>query len=152
MRLLLPLVALLALVTACASTPGGGAGAGSSSAASSSPAANDLLVEIHRGGGAPTESYRLTCGATVTGNHPDGAAACAHLKTLKDPFAPIPADEMCSQIYSGPQTAHVTGTWMGRPVDLSLSRVDGCRTAQWNSLGPLLPGPVGMPTPMPTPR
>ncbi|HEV7213174.1 MAG TPA: SSI family serine proteinase inhibitor [Blastococcus sp.] len=147
MRLILPLVALLALVTACASSPGGGTGAGTTSAGSSSAAQNDLLVEIHRGGGAATESYRLACGDTVTGNHPDGAAACAHLAAMKAPFAPIPADEMCSQIYSGPQTAHVTGTWKGRPVDLSLSRVDGCRTAQWNSLGPLLPGPVGMPTP-----
>lgn len=144
MRPLLPLIALLALVSACASpgTGGGGTAAGSSSS-SVAPAENDLLVEIHRGGGAPTETYRLTCGATVTGDHPDGKAACAHLLAMKDPFAPIPAGTMCNQIYSGPQTAHVTGRWKGKPVDLKLSRVDGCRTAQWGRLGPLLPGPVG---------
>ena len=144
---LLPLLALLALVTACASAPGGGTAAGTSSAGSSSAARNDLLVEIHPGGGAATGSYRLTCGNPVTGNHPDGAAACAHLRAMKAPFAPLPAGQMCSQIYSGPQTAHVTGTWNGRPVDVSLSRTDGCRTAQWGSLGPLLPGPVATPTP-----
>jgi hypothetical protein len=144
-RLLLPLVALLALVAACAS-PGGGGGGGGAAAGSSSasrPPENDLLVEIHRGGGAPTESYRLICGSTVTGDHPDGAAACTHLLAMKNPFAPIPADEMCTMIYGGPQTAHVTGRWKGKPVDVSLSRVDGCRIAQWGSLGPLLPGPVG---------
>ena len=142
MRLLLPLVVLLALVSACASSTTGAA-AGPATSPSPVPE-SDLLVEIHRGGGAPTESYRLTCAATVMGNHPAGAAACAHLMGMKDPFAPIPADEMCSQIYGGPQTARVTGRWKSKPVDLSLSRVDGCRTAQWDHLGPLLPGPVGV--------
>jgi hypothetical protein len=138
-RLLLPVLALLALVTACASQHGAAGGAASSSGA---PPDNTLVVEIHRGGG-PTETYTLTCGTTVTGNHPDGAAACAHLATLKNPFAPIPGDLMCTQIYGGPQTAHVTGRWKGKTVDLKLSRTDGCRVAQWASLGPLLPGPVG---------
>lgn len=142
MRFLLPLVALLALLSACAPPAGGGTAAGSSAGAGPPPQ-NDLLVEIHRGGGAPTESYRLTCGTTVTGNLPDAAAACAHLLAMKDPFAPIPAHIMCSQIYGGPQTAHVTGRWKGKPVDLALSRVDGCRIEQWGRLGPLLPGPVG---------
>lgn len=149
MRLLLPLVALLALLSACASPSGSGGGgtAAGSSSSSAAPAENDLLVEIHRGGGAPTETYRLTCGSTVTGDHPDGKAACAHLLAMKDPFAPIPADIMCNQIYSGPQTARVTGRWKGKPVDLSLSRVDGCHTQQWASLGPLLPGRVGVSPP-----
>jgi hypothetical protein len=150
-RLLLPLVALLVVVSACGTSSsgtatGGSSSGGSASASSSAPPESDLLIEINRGGG-PTESYRLTCGDTVTGNHPDGAAACAHLKSMKDPFAAIPADTMCTQIYSGPETAHVTGRWQGKPVDLKLSRVDGCRTEQWGSLGALLPGPVGGPTP-----
>jgi hypothetical protein len=145
-RFLLPLVALLALVSASASSTDGGVAAGPTTSASSAPE-NDLLVEIHRGGGAPTETYRLTCAATVAGDHPDGKAACAHLSGMKNPFAPIPADRMCNQIYGGPQTAHVTGRWKGKPVDLALSRVDGCRTTQWDSLGPLLPGPVGVQPP-----
>jgi hypothetical protein len=140
------LVALTVLVTGCAaSTTAGPAPAPASSTSRLPP--NDLLVEIHRGGSSPTESYRLTCGTTVAGNHPAGAAACAHLFGLAHPFAPIPADLMCTQIYGGPQTAHVTGRWKGAAVDLRLSRVDGCRIEQWNSLGPLLPGPVGVSPP-----
>ena len=46
---------------------------------------------------------------------------------------------LCTQQYGGPQTAHVTGRWSGEPVDLELTRVDGCRISQWDSLGPLLP-------------
>jgi hypothetical protein len=37
----------------------------------------------------------------------------------------------------------VTGRWAGEPVDLQLSRTDGCRISQWDRLGALLPGPVG---------
>jgi hypothetical protein len=145
-RILLSLVALMVVLAGCASST---AAAPSPSAASRTPdlPPNALLVEIHRGGSSPTESYRLICGTTVTGDHPAGAAACAHLFGLAHPFAPIPADQMCSQIYGGPQTAHVTGRWRGTPVDLRLSRVDGCRVEQWNSLGPLLPGPVGVSPP-----
>jgi hypothetical protein len=141
-RILLSLVTLMALVTACGGSTAGGTAPGQGSSASSPPP-DELLVEIHPGGSSPPVTYRLTCGATVSGNHPAGAAACAHLETLADPFAPIPADRMCTQIYGGPQTAHVTGRWKGAAVDLRLSRVDGCRTEQWNSLGPLLAGPVG---------
>jgi len=130
------LLALTVLVIGCAQSP-----AATPAPASSPP--SELMVAIHRGGSSPTESYRLGCGTTVPGNHPAGAAACAHLARLAHPFAALPTDQMCSQIYGGPQTAHVTGRWRGSPVDLRLSRVDGCRVEQWNSLGPLLPGPVG---------
>jgi hypothetical protein len=136
--MLLSLVALTVLLAGCASSPPPG-----SASSTPGPPPDDLLVEIHPGGSSPVETYRLTCGTPVTGNHPTGAAACAHLDRLAHPFAPIPADRMCSQIYGGPQTAHVTGRWKGAVVDLRLSRVDGCRVEQWNSLGPLLPGPVG---------
>ena len=116
----------------------------------------DLVVVIDRGNGAPSERYTLTCagdsagdsasdsGGAPGGDHPDASAACAHLQSLAEPFAPIPADAVCTEQYGGPQIAHVTGTWRGQPVDLRLSRVDGCRIAQWDQLGPLLPGPVGV--------
>ena len=144
MRNVLSLVVLAVLLAGCAASPAGSAAPGP---ASHSRPPDALTVEIDRGNGSPAESYRLTCGTTVTGNHPDGAAACAHLESLADPFAPIPADRMCSQIYGGPQTAHVTGRWKGAHIDVRLSRVDGCRTEQWNSLGLLLPGPVGVSPP-----
>jgi hypothetical protein len=100
---------------------------------------NDLVIELDRGDGSPAERWTLTCVGFVEGDHPDAEAACAHLLGLEDPFAPIPADAVCTQIYGGPQTARVTGLWRGEPVDLALSRSDGCRIEQWDRLGPLLP-------------
>jgi hypothetical protein len=141
------LLALVALTGCAASTAAGPGATSPSPSTTASLPANDLLVEIHRGGSSPTETYRLTCGPSVSGNHPAGAAACAHLLRLAHPFAPIPTDQMCTQIYGGPQTAHITGRWKGTAVDLRLSRVDGCRIEQWNTLGPLLPGQVGVSPP-----
>lgn len=146
MRFLLTLVALVAVATGCATSPAGGAAPGKGSS-TPNPPADQLVVEIHPGGGSPPVTYRLSCGPPMSGNHPAGAAACAHLNAMAHPFAPLPTGQMCSQIYSGPQTAHVTGRWKGAAVDLRLSRVDGCRTGQWNSLGPLLPGPAGVSPP-----
>ena len=160
----LPLTVLvtlpLVLLTACASGDGGsgnGSATGSpsagtsSTAPSSSPAApgggdqgdDALQVEVNRGDGGPLEQYRLACTGSAEGTLPDVAGACAHLAGLTDPFAPVPADAVCAQVYGGPQTAHVTGRWHGSAVDLQLSRIDACHTVQWDRLGPLLPGPVG---------
>jgi len=141
---------LLLCLGACAS-PSGGGGPGPSSTSTGGPGAgdstsladDDLRIEIDRGDGTQPQSYTLSCLGSPSGNHPDVQAACAHLATLPDPFAAIPADAVCAQVYGGPQTAHITGMWGGKPVDLRLSRIDACRISQWDALGPLLPGPVG---------
>ncbi|TFV75514.1 hypothetical protein E4P39_10785 [Blastococcus sp. CT_GayMR19] len=153
MRILLALVALLTLLTACASPSGDAGGAGDRPATSGSddPAAgggieqadNDLQVEFDPGDGTEPETWTLTCVGFVEGSHPDAEAACAHLKATAEPFAPLPADVVCTEQYGGAQTARVLGRWNGEPVDLELSRTDGCRISQWDALGPLLPGPVG---------
>ncbi|MCZ2814576.1 SSI family serine proteinase inhibitor [Modestobacter sp. VKM Ac-2984] len=158
---LLSLVVPLMLLAACGTADDAGPAVGSSTPpvtgspaepTASDPATTpgdadgadfDLVVEYDPGEGAPVERYTLTCGETVEGDLPDAEAACEHLMELEEPFAPVPDDAICTQQYGGPQTAHVTGVWRGEPVDLQLSRTDGCRIAQWERLGPLLPGPAG---------
>jgi hypothetical protein len=154
LRSMVPLAVPLALLAACTSGNGGDDPAARSSSApppslsTSGPgkgldaADGDLQVELDRGNGGPIERYRLLCDGAGAGTLPDADAACSRLAGLTDPFAPLPADVFCSQIFGGPQTAHVTGRWQGSSVDLRLSRTDGCRTAQWDRLGPLLPGPA----------
>jgi len=138
---------VLLLLTACSAGSDDPSAAPSSSAGSSSPSAapvsGDLVVELDRGEGAAPERYTLGCGEQVSGDLPDAAAACTHLAGLADPFAPLPADQVCTEQFGGPQTARVTGSWAGAGVDLALARTNGCEISQWDSLGPLLPGPVG---------
>ena len=152
MRLLLPLLTLLALMTGCAQSSGdAGAGDDGPSAGGAadgiSRAENDLVVRVDRGDGSAPSSWTLTCVGFAEGTHPDAEAACAHLAATEDPFAPIPDDVACTEQYGGPQSAHIAGLWGGEPVDLEVTRVDGCRIAQWDSLGPVLPGPVGVEPP-----
>jgi hypothetical protein len=140
MRSLLVGTALAAVtLTACSAPSDDAAGDGSPSGA----AAQDLVVEVDPGDGSPAERYTLTCGDVAEGDLPEAAEACAHLADMDEPFAPVPDDAICTEQYGGPQTARVTGTWDGNPVDLELSRVDGCHISQWDALGPLLPGPAG---------
>ncbi len=146
MRLLL-LLALLSL-TACASPAGPSAAepstASDPAAGGISQADNDLQVEFDRGDGTEPESWTLSCVGVVEGSHPQAEAACAQLAGMADPFAPLGADLVCTEQYGGPQTAHVIGRWKGQPVDLELSRVDGCSISQWDSLVPLVPAEVGV--------
>ena len=102
-----------------------------------------LVVEQDQGDGSAPERWTVECGGRVSGDHPQAEAACEHLSGIENPFAPLPTDLLCTEVYGGPQTAHITGTWKGEPVDLRVSRRNGCEISQWDSLGPLLPGPVG---------
>ena len=148
MRILLPVLAPLALLTGCAASGGAGDTA-ATSGQTDGPAQgdHDLLVVVDLGDGTAPERWTLTCAGTASGTHPDADAACTHLKGLADPFAPLPADAVCTQVYGGPETARVSGVWQGEPVELELSRTDGCRIAQWDDLGPLLPPPAGVAPP-----
>ena len=116
--------------------------AGCGSTGIGEPAENHLQVIVGTSDGVESETYRLDCDPP-SGSHPEPEAACAHLAAMDDPFAPLPGDVACTQQYGGPQAANVLGRWAGEPVDVVLSRTDGCRIAQWDGLGPLLPGPVG---------
>ncbi|WP_197022204.1 SSI family serine proteinase inhibitor [Candidatus Blastococcus massiliensis] len=153
MRRFLPLLvpaAVLLLAAGCGSDDDGGAAAPATSSAPEEPggdpaaggisqADNDLQVEIDLGDGSAPQTWTLTCVGFVEGNHPSAQAACDHLAGIERPFAPLPDDVFCTQQYGGPETAHVLGRWAGEPVDLQLSRVDGCTLAQWDSLVPFVP-------------
>jgi len=97
-----------------------------------------LQITLDRGDGTEPEAYALDCDGDG-GDHPDPAAACAQLEAMDDPFAALPDDVVCTEQFGGPETASITGRWDGEPVDLALSRTDGCRIAQWDALGPVLP-------------
>jgi hypothetical protein len=101
--------------------------------------AADLTVVVDDGRGTST-TYHLVCGP-AGGDHPDPELACRALHQHGErALPPVPPDQQCTQVYGGPATARITGTWRGRPVDSSLSRRNGCEIARWDALSGLLPG------------
>jgi hypothetical protein len=96
-------------------------------------------------GSGRTVSRTLRCGGEDAGGEEgNGREACRRLEAVGGPIGPVPAGRMCSMVYGGPQTAHVTGRWHGRPVDETYRRTNGCEIARWNSMVPALPAPGGL--------
>lgn len=124
------LVAATALLLAGCGTTGSG---GDVTAAPSpdTAGATDLTVVVKGGRGEDEQTFHLTCDPPG-GDHPHPAAACRMLDELDAPFAPVPADAMCTEIYGGPQTARVTGTFRGEQVDAAFKRTNGCEIARWD--------------------
>jgi hypothetical protein len=96
-----------------------------------------LEISFTPGGEAPTKIWTLRCpdGGTL----PGAAEACEQLESLDDPFAPVPEDVACTQIYGGPQTADVRGTYKGRPIQAQFNRTNGCEIERWDKVQFLFP-------------
>jgi hypothetical protein len=133
-------VAILALV-AFAATGCGGSNSDSSGSATTvpaSPANTKLEISVSIGGSeAPTKTWTLECPDGGTLPHPD--QACAKLAKMDDPFAPVPKDKACTQVFGGPEEAVVTGTFRGKPVNAQFNKGNGCEIARWNSVEFLFP-------------
>ncbi|KOG31051.1 SSI family serine proteinase inhibitor [Streptomyces resistomycificus] len=101
-----------------------------------------LTVTVRNAGGGADGTYEVDCHPSG-GSHPDADGACAvvdrNTQWGKDAFAPVAGDGVCTMQYGGPATAHVTGTWAGRPVDARFDRSNGCEIGRWDRLVPLLP-------------
>jgi hypothetical protein len=146
-RQVLLAVVLLTAVSACGADPGGDSsattqGPGGGDVSDNDPkvsgGAADLTIVVDNGAGAST-TYHLTCDPEG-GDHPRPEVAC---RVLADKGAkalpPVRQDMQCTQVYGGPETAHITGTWRGQAVDSRLSRQNGCEIARWNALAGFLP-------------
>jgi hypothetical protein len=125
-----PFLGLLLLVAA--------AGCADPTSSVATGSGNELIVTVTESEGSKPTAWTLTCGADAGGDHPDPAAACAALQAVfddgGDPFAALPADAVCTEIYGGSATATITGTWEGADVDASYSRTNGCEIARWDPL------------------
>lgn len=133
MRVVLPLLLLVALA---------GAGCGSSGGETTREARTAVAITVWpKGQGRGTaRTAQLVCDPIV-GSVPDPAAACAALVSSAGRAAlePVPADAMCTELYGGPAEARIVGSIDGAPVDARLSRVNGCELGRWAALQALLP-------------
>ncbi len=90
-----------------------------------------------RGRGTPIR-WTLRCDP-AGGTLPRPAAACARLDRMRNPFAPIPRNMACTEIYGGPQEAVVAGTYESRRVWIRLGRSNGCEISRFDRLRFLVP-------------
>ncbi|MGF1665669.1 MAG: hypothetical protein ACFCVC_05285 [Acidimicrobiia bacterium] len=67
----------------------------------------------------------------------DGAAACDR---LADPVVldrlvnGVPADQVCTEIYGGPDVAVITGSINNEEIDATVDRANGCGIDDWDTL------------------
>jgi hypothetical protein len=100
--------------------------------------ATDLTIVFDDGSGS-AKTWQLTCDP-AGGTHPDPEAACRVLETNgAAALPPVPKDKACTQIYGGPETATITGTWQGNQVTSRFARNDGCQISRWKLMEGLLP-------------
>jgi Subtilisin inhibitor-like len=103
-----------------------------------SEATADLTIVVVDAVGT-SQTFHLTC-EPAGGDHPHPEVACRVLAEKgQRALPPVPPDMQCTQIYGGPETAQITGTWRGQPVSSRLSRQNGCEIARWNALAGFLP-------------
>ncbi|MGW7019338.1 SSI family serine proteinase inhibitor [Streptomyces decoyicus] len=130
-------------LTAAHPLTGHGPGARQGAPGRDHAAVDHLTVTVHDSGSAATDgTFELYC-HPGRGNHPHVKRACKKLDGMtmwgRDPFAPVPQGTNCTMMYGGPATAHVTGTWAGRPVNADFRRTNGCEISRWGRFEPLLP-------------
>jgi hypothetical protein len=115
--LLLPAVLAVTLLAAC----------GEDEPASTAPAGTtEIAVEV-TGAGADPVRIELRCG---------GSESCdqAQLDKLAAVAEQDDAEGACTQQYGGPEKAHMTGTLEGEPVDVTITRTNGCEIADYDAL------------------
>jgi outer membrane lipoprotein SlyB len=104
----------------------------------------ELTVVYDDGAGAKTSGV-LTCRGTDhrAGGTLDGRASatelCAQARGIAELLTTTPARRRtCTQIFGGPETAHVTGTIDGEKVDRRFTRTNGCEIADFTRAAGLL--------------
>lgn len=120
----LTVAALIAVLVLAAA----GCGGGDEPPAASAPGATRLTVTEYDGERV-VRSTELACGG--------GDMACAEVVALLPRLRPEP-DEVCTQVYGGPQRITVTGTVEGDPVRAEVTRVNGCEIARYDLLAKAL--------------
>ena len=112
----------------------------------STPAAGAIELSIrHDDGAGNRETAILTCnrreqraGGFLT-RRASVQELCAKARSIKALLTTPPDKQRaCTQIYGGPETAHITGTIDGVEVDRRFSRTNGCEIDDFNRAGELL--------------
>jgi hypothetical protein len=97
-------------------------------------------------------SYTISClgdTATIVGNGDiDADEACTNLadEDVRDRLVDgAPPDQICTEIYGGPDEAFFVGTYEGETIGTTIDRVNGCGIDDWDILlDGILPPALGL--------
>lgn len=100
-------------------------------------------------------SYTISClgdTATITGDPTvDAEKACGALAEDEVRTRIVdgaPTDQVCTEIYGGPDLATIDGTFDGEPVSTTVDRTNGCGIDDWDRLlVDILPPAIGISDP-----
>lgn len=102
----------------------------------------NLRITVDDGAGTVREATLKCKGDSASGTgflSRDASKHCANARDLADFLAGRPdRGRPCTQIYGGPQKAHVLGMIGTRAINRRLTRRDGCEIADWDRAEPLL--------------
>ena len=118
-----------ALVLLLAGLAVAGCSGGYDGAASTAPS---QLTVTRSDDSGPVSTTDLDCAGA-------DAAVCASVVRLLPDLRPKP-DEVCTQIYGGPERIAVSGTVDGTPVQVEVTRTNGCEIARYEMLDAALKG------------
>jgi hypothetical protein len=112
--------------------------------AASTPAPVTLTVRYSDGSSAEHVAHLRSRGDSARADgflrRAGAGAACRRARTIATFLASRPNPKRtCTQIYGGPQRAHITGTIGTRHIDRRLKRTNGCGIGDWQRAVPLVP-------------
>lgn len=103
-----------------------------------------LAVKLYPDGSTLGSQYSLECASGEPigqSQAPDPAAACTAIHEHSQILTPQrPGNQMCTEIYGGPDKAVVSGTLQGKEFSSEFTRSNGCLIAEWDALASLLGG------------
>jgi hypothetical protein len=115
------------------------AGCGEGDEQPAAPAPSGSLTELTVTVDPDGEGAKRPRETTVRCEAPEDSDVCRAIARLQPAaFEPTPGNVACTQQYGGPQTATVTGTLRGEPVDATFSLVNGCEISRWRDVAPVL--------------
>jgi hypothetical protein len=83
--------------------------------------------------GRSGDQHEATLGCSPAGGSLGSAEeACRRLERMDRPFLRPDDQAVCTEIYGGPATAEIRGTFDGAQVDTTFARTDGCEIALWD--------------------
>ena len=124
-----------ALAVVCTALAAAGCGSDSDSEDEDSPSAagTSLEVTLDIDGEQGDETARTGSVAC------ESQADCPGAESLTPAdFEPVPAETACTEIFGGPETAMITGSLAGEPVESEFSRANGCEIKHFDRFVSLL--------------